>query len=48
MGITIAEDKLDVTGQDVIISGPDSKVTVMTIPTNEELVIARDVMDYLA
>ena len=26
----------------MVISTPDSKVTVLVIPTNEELVIARD------
>ena len=30
------------TGKEVIISTEDSKVTVLAIPTNEELVIARD------
>jgi len=29
-------------GKDAIISKPDSKVTVMVVPTNEELVIAND------
>ena len=29
-------------GEDIIISTPDSKVTVCVIPTNEELMIARD------
>jgi acetate kinase len=29
-------------GQTVLLSGPDSKVKVMVVPTNEELVIAED------
>ena len=29
-------------GQDIMISTPDSKVKVYVLPTNEELVIARD------
>ncbi len=29
-------------GENTIISAPDSKVTVMVVPTNEELMIARD------
>lgn len=29
-------------GEELIISAPDSKVTVMVVPTNEELMIARD------
>ena len=32
-------------GEDVMISTPDSKVKVFVIPTNEELVIARDTRD---
>ncbi len=32
-------------GKEVTISAPDSKVTVLVIPTNEELVIAMDTMD---
>ena len=29
-------------GEEMIISTPDSKVTVLVIPTNEELAIARE------
>ena len=29
-------------GEDIMISTPDSKVTVWVIPTNEELMIAKD------
>ena len=29
-------------GQDIVISTPDSQTTVMVIPTNEELAIARE------
>ena len=32
-------------GEDVCISTPDSKVKLFVIPTNEELVIARDTRD---
>ena len=32
-------------GEDIMISTPDSKVKVVVIPTNEELVIARDTRD---
>jgi acetate kinase len=34
-------------GQDAILSHPESKVTVMLIPTNEELVIVRDTLDLI-
>ena len=35
-------------GEDIKISTPDSKVKVFVIPTNEELVIARDTRDIVA
>ena len=35
-------------GEDIEISTPDSKVKVFVIPTNEELVIARDTRDIVA
>ncbi len=34
-------------GQDAILSLPESKVTIMLIPTNEELVIARDTLNLI-
>lgn len=42
MGVTLNEENNDTHGQEIEISGPDSKVRVFVIPTNEELVIARD------
>lgn len=42
LGITIDEEKNKLRGEDVEISTPDSKVKVFVIPTDEELVIARD------
>ncbi len=42
LGIKIDDKANDAKGQEKIISTEDSKVTVMVIPTNEELVIARD------
>jgi len=35
-------------GKEVIISSPDSKVIVMVVPTNEELVIAQDTLDIVS
>ena len=35
-------EKNNVRGKTAIISAPDSKVTVMVVPTNEELMIARE------
>ncbi len=42
LGIKIDDEANEAKGEERIISTLDSKVTVMTIPTNEELVIARD------
>ena len=33
---------VELRGEEVVISTPDSKVTVWVIPTNEELMIAQD------
>ena len=45
LGITIDPDKNAQRGEEMIISTPDSKTTVMVIPTNEELMIARDTVE---
>jgi acetate kinase len=43
MGVKIDDAKNDgLRGKEAVISADDSKVTVLVIPTNEELVIARD------
>ncbi|MDO5445237.1 MAG: acetate kinase [Eubacteriales bacterium] len=42
LGVTIDDEANKKRGEDVMISTPDSKVKVFVIPTNEELVIARD------
>ena len=42
LGITIDAEQNSKRGEDIIISTPDSKVTVCVIPTTEELMIARD------
>ena len=42
MGVKIDEDANKVRGEERVISAPDSKVTVLLIPTNEELMIAMD------
>lgn len=42
LGIKLDLEKNKVRGKEAIISADDSKVKVMVIPTNEELVIARD------
>ncbi|MCK9267727.1 MAG: acetate kinase [Alkaliphilus sp.] len=42
LGIKIDDEKNNTRGKETIISSDDSKVTVMVVPTNEELAIARD------
>ncbi|MBF8982182.1 acetate kinase [Lutibacter sp. B2] len=42
LGIKIDKDKNNIRGKDAVISTDDSKVKVLVIPTNEELMIARD------
>ncbi|WP_314970833.1 acetate kinase [Peptostreptococcus stomatis] len=44
MGIKLDPEKNDVRGKDRIISTDDSRVKVLLIPTNEELMIARDTL----
>lgn len=45
LGLSIDEDKNSVRGEESIISSENSKVKVMVIPTDEELMIARDTKD---
>ena len=42
LGIKIDKERNNFKGKEDIISTPDSKVTVCVIPTNEEIMIARD------
>lgn len=44
LGVQIDDEANDVRGKERIISAPGSKVTVMLIPTNEELAIARETL----
>lgn len=46
LGITLDHHANEVKGQVQKISGPDSKVPVYVIPTNEEVMIAREVMKH--
>ena len=42
LGVKLDREANKVSGKELVISTPDSKVAVLVIPTNEELVIARD------
>lgn len=45
LGIKLDAQANNVRGQEVVVSTPDSPIKVMVVPTNEELVIARDTRD---
>lgn len=48
MGMKIDVEKNDgMRGQEMVISTPDSKVTIIVVPTDEEFMIASDTMDIL-
>ncbi len=48
LGVKIDEEKNNCRGKEVEISTPDSKVKVFVIPTNEELMIARDTAEIVS
>ncbi len=48
LGVKIDEEKNNCRGKEVEISTPDSKVKVFVVPTNEELMIARDTMEIVS
>jgi acetate kinase len=47
LGVKFDESKNNVRGEEAIISADDSKVKVVVIPTDEELMIATDTMNLL-
>ncbi|MGE4432776.1 MAG: acetate kinase [Bacteroidales bacterium] len=49
MGIKIDESKnIGMRGKEMVLSTPDSKVAVLVVPTEEELMIAHDTMELLS
>ena len=47
LGVKIDEEKNQIRGREIDIATPDSSIRVYIIPTNEELVIARDTLEIL-
>ena len=47
MGVKIDDEKNNTRGEEIEISTPDSKIKVFVVPTNEELMIARDTLDLI-
>lgn len=45
MGIEVSDERNNVRGKDTVISTDNSKVKVLVVPTNEELMIARDTVE---
>ena len=45
LGVKIDEEKNHMRGEEIDISTPDSKIRIFVIPTDEEMVIARDTRD---
>ena len=45
LGVKIDDEKNNCRGKEIEISTPDSKVKVYVVPTNEELMIARETRD---
>jgi len=48
LGAKVDYEKNQVHGQEAEITTPDSKIRAFVIPTNEELVIARDTMELIS
>ena len=48
LGVTLDKEANNTCGQEVIISTPESSVKVCVIPTNEEIMIARDTKNIIA
>jgi acetate kinase len=48
MGVKIDPNLNNNRGKEMVISTPDSKVQVWIVPTNEELMIARDTLAIVA
>ena len=46
-GVKIDDERNQVRGEEVEISAPDSKVKVFVVPTNEELLIARETNKFI-
>jgi acetate kinase len=48
LGVKIDKEINDFKGEEKIVSTEDSKVKLMVVPTNEELMIARDTKEIVA
>lgn len=47
MGLEIDEEKNKIRGEEILISSPNSKIKVYVIPTDEEMMIAKDTLELI-
>jgi len=48
MGVELDASKMETRGEEVVLSTPNSKVTVLVVPTDEELMIAKDTYEIIS
>jgi acetate kinase len=48
IGIELDASKMETRGEEIVLSTPNSKVTVMVVPTDEELMIAKDTYEIIS
>ena len=48
MGVKIDLTNADIKGEELILSAPDSRVKVLVVPTDEELMIAKDTFEIVS
>ncbi len=48
LGIELDSSKMNTRGEQIVLSTPGSKVTVMVVPTDEELMIAKDTYEIIS
>lgn len=45
LGVKVDQEKIGIRGKESVISAEDSKVKVLVVPTDEELMIAKDTFE---
>ena len=48
LGIKLNKNNLDIKGKEIILSTDDSKVKVVVVPTDEEMMIAKDTYEIVS
>lgn len=47
LGIELDDSKMDIRGKEIVLTKPESRITVMVVPTDEELMIAKDTYEII-